>query len=144
MSSSSLYAYNEKGFRSYEVERLRVEQCDIAAQSCTDKASGERFSVIAITASAVIGAAAIVLISLLVAKVATPLLLSSLAGYGLSSAILTAARISTHSLTYLMGLIALKRLWDGTNASIKWHQDYAAHLDQQAVDIKMQKAALES
>lgn len=144
MSSSSLYTYNDKGFRSYEVDRLRVEQCDIAANSCTERASSERFSAIAITACSVVGAAAIVVISLLVAKVATPLLMSTLAGYKLSSTILTTVRVSTHALTYLMGLIALKRLWDGTNSSIKWHQDYAAHLDQQAIDINMQKATLES
>lgn len=142
--SSSLYTYNDKGFRSYEVDRLRVEQCEIAANSCTERASSERFSAIAITACSVVGAAAIVVISLLVAKVATPLLLSSLASYELSSTILATARVSTHALTYLMGLIALKRLWDGTNSSIKWHQDYVEHLEKQAVEINLHKATLES
>jgi|GEM_PF-3346713 len=142
--TSSLYTFNDNGFRSYEIDRLRVEQCDIAANSCTERASSERFSAIAISTCAVVGAAAIVLVALVVAKVATPLLIGALAGYQLSSSVLTAIRISSHTLTYTIGLVTLKKLWDGGNASIKWHQGYAAHLDQQAIDIKMQKATLES
>jgi hypothetical protein len=43
-----------------------------------------------------------------------------------------------------MGLIAFKRLLDGAIESVTWHRDYAAHLDQQALDIDAHKVDLES
>ena len=141
--TEALYSLNDKGWCKYNVENLQKEHCDIALESCKEKASSARYTAIAVAAGAILGAATIVLVSFVLAKVGVAVFVGVLSGLEVPTSVLITTRVLTCGLTYTLGLVALKKLWDGGSRSVMNHWQYASNLDQQTVDIRLHKATLE-
>jgi NADH:ubiquinone oxidoreductase subunit 4 (subunit M) len=151
MTQAPLYTINkENGWRQYAIENLLPSQCDIVKKSCAKEADFERFKSIAIAAGTVLGVVGVVLIAFATAKISAIFFAGMVGKFGILAGcevpafVLFSTRVFTYLLTYTFGLIALKKVWTGGSQAVKNHWNYAAHLDQQALDAQLYKAKLEN
>lgn len=146
--SNALYSFDSKGWRSYHVEALQKDQCDIIASTCKQEAPIERYKAIAVSTAAALSGIIFVIISFALAKAAAPLFAGLLASAGsvigleTPQVILFATRIFSCTSIYIIGLVVLKKMWDKTSFAVIDHWKYANHLDQQVIDVLLHKAKL--
>lgn len=146
----SLYTIDEKGWRYYHIEKLEKKQCDIVAESTKQEASSERYKAIGFALGAIVTAIAIVVISIVTAKIVTPFFfgiaieIGVIAGVNIPEAILFSTKVVSYTMHYIFGLMALKKLCDKSYFHVIDHWQYAKELEQQAVNATLQKAKLEN
>ena len=127
----------------FNIHKLNSPQCEIANDTCRSEARYQRLQAVAKGAAAVLGAVAIVIAALVLAKIAAPFFALCVA----KGAVL--ANVQLHEMTpfvvkgltkasiYVGGACGLKKLWNEAYSAVQNHLDYAANLDHQAIKARL-------
>ena len=141
------YVIDTRGWRTYNVETLNKEQCEVVKKACQEDASTQRFYTLALIGGSALGVAGIAYAAFLVAQVASPIILSlgatiaELSGLQLHPALAFTMQCLTHITTYTLAALGIKKLVERAMKEVSSHWAYAKHLDQQAIDARVQKDA---
>jgi len=147
---SNLYEFDEKGWRTYQIDQLSIEEAQVIAQTCPKESLIEGIKTGLLTGGFIVTLALSGFAALAVIKISTVLFAEFVMkaglyfGVAISAEVQFTAQLLSGGFAFMMGAYGIKVLWKkGINTiSQKWA--YAAHLDQQAKDALLRKGYLES
>lgn len=143
-----LYEINPQGCRAYKVDKLNDLQCFAAQKACKSEAFSARASAINLGILSTLASAAIVLVSAVIARIATCCLFAvfitavEVPSFLSFSLLLTSATLIGVAGAGVGGYYALRALWNKAAPHIQSAWNQANHYDSQALDLELRRAHL--
>lgn len=141
-----LYTVNENGFRSFQMEKLSIAQCDVVTEDCRKEATYERYSVVGLAVAGTAVTIGVLIAGIVVAKLASLFFITTIANIAthflttFSPLTFFCVRVVTHVAALTGTAISLKLFWNYAYGSISNHWEKAKHLDDQALQAQLRKA----
>lgn len=149
-SVNNLYTIDEKGWRTYDIDKMTTEQAKVVADTCPKEALNERIKTGLLAGGFAVALVASSFVALAIVKLSVVLFAVFVAKVGLHFGVVTGAGIRftaqllSGGFASVMGAYGIKVLWQSGIEKITQMWAYAGHLDQQGKDALLQKGYLES
>lgn len=148
-SITSLYSYDDRGWRTYNIDNMSQQEVQVVADTCPNEAVFTRIKTALLVGGVVLGLTGTAFAGYAVGKLAAVSFGYFAAQFGVAFevAVPTAAVISSKLIGSGLALygtsVALIKVWENGKAKVEDLWGYAAHLDQQAKDALLRKGYLE-